>query len=268
MIFFDCVVKNCRGRTPTTINLDELELPHHPGYINSDDVRGALLGVGGLALAAVAFHWSKTGFLSGDGWPHKGYTQKPRTIHALRLRKRLEMSSILLVYPTHNSSRWHAENTDALLRLSQSHPKILVHVTELWLRASELKLGDDVELVGRPMYVVGLLLETLVKSRGESGRILKGAPKNKLEAFFSTTHFDLTGTLLKGITLEASRSSPDFSTLRHHFMYINIIVCRSPSTYGAQGVGADGRFTTDLSYTQEPESSLSAIRSTETIKLR
>ncbi|KAL0068226.1 hypothetical protein AAF712_004611 [Marasmius tenuissimus] len=227
MRLFERVVKNCRVRTPTTINFDELE--YHTGQVISTlyDVKDALLGVGDLALAAAAFRALE------QNWPliwrwmvvlTKGILKDPAPSTPSGLanaRKFVEMSSILLVYSTHNSTRGDAENTDALLRLSQSHPKILVHATELWLRVSELQLGDDV--VGPLMHVIGLFLETLVKSGGESGRILKGEPKDKLEIFFTTTNFDLTGTLLKGIALEASRSAPDFNTLRHHFMYINIL---------------------------------------------
>ncbi|KAJ8075724.1 hypothetical protein PM082_021354 [Marasmius tenuissimus] len=228
MRLFERVVKNCRVRTPTTINFDELG--YHTGQVISTlyDVKDALLGVGGLALAAAAAFRALE-----QNWPliwrwmvvlTKGILKDPAPSTPSGLanaRKFVEMSSILLVYSTHNSTRGDAENTDALLRLSQSHPKILVHATELWLRVSELQLGDDV--VGPLMHVIGLFLETLVKSGGESGRILKGAPKDKLEIFFTTTNFDLTGTLLKGIALEASRSAPDFNTLRHHFMYINIL---------------------------------------------
>ncbi|KAJ8075705.1 hypothetical protein PM082_021335 [Marasmius tenuissimus] len=128
-------------------------------------------------------------------------------------RKFVDVSAILLVYPIYNPTRQHNafEAANALVRLNQSHPNILILMTNIWLRASKLGLGDDV--VGSLMHGIGLSLEALTESGGEGARLLEGSSRDELEAFLTTTSFDLMGTLLKGFMLEASRPSPDINIL-------------------------------------------------------
>ncbi|KAL0068215.1 hypothetical protein AAF712_004600 [Marasmius tenuissimus] len=212
---------NCRLRPPNAIDFDRLEPQTDQVLSVLWDAKEALIGGcrDDVAASATTFraldqNWS---FI----WPWmvaitKGILENPAPSAPSGLknaRKFVDMSAILLVYPIYIPTRRHDafEVADALVRLNQSHPNILILMTNIWLRASELELGDDV--VGSLMHGIGLSLEALTESGGEGARLLEGSSRDELEAFLTTTSFDLMGTLLKGFMLEASRRSPDINIL-------------------------------------------------------
>ncbi|KAL0572340.1 hypothetical protein V5O48_009630 [Marasmius crinis-equi] len=167
----------------------------------------------------------------------------PSTPEGFRtLKMFIMMASVLLVYTTWVSDHIGDEEIlvqDELVPLIESTPGILAILTEIWWRTSEMNLGGQ-EAKG-PLHGIGLYLITLTRGMGTgSERVFTGEALAALESVLNTTCRHLYRAILKGIADEVALSCPDFTILRFHVMYLNMLRSTFPKSMTVPGLVAQG----------------------------